>query len=52
MRSVGLGALLGLADWRVEGMFLGLHGALLRRQYWRSRLSIGFRVPGARDAPS
>ena len=42
MRSVGIGALLGLADWRVEGMFLGLHGRVLRRAHWRSRLSIGF----------
>ena len=42
MRSVGLGALLGLADWRVEGMFLGLHGRVLKRSHWRTRLSIGF----------
>jgi 2-iminoacetate synthase len=42
MRSVGIGALLGLRDWRVEGMFLGLHGHVLRRAHWRTRLSIGF----------
>ena len=42
MRSVGIGALLGLQDWRIEGMFLGLHGRILRRAHWRSRLSIGF----------
>ncbi len=42
MRSVGIGALLGLQDWRVEGMFLGLHGHTLRRTHWRARLSIGF----------
>jgi len=49
MRSVGLGALLGLADWRVEGLFLAHHGRLLRREHWRSRLSIGF--PRLRDDP-
>ena len=42
MRSVGIGALLGLDDWRVEGMFLGLHGRVLKRAHWRTRLSIGF----------
>ncbi len=49
MRSVGIGSLLGLADWRVEGLFLALHGRLLRRDHWRSRLSIGF--PRLRDDP-
>ncbi len=49
MRSVGIGALLGLADWRVEGMFLGQHGRGLKHRYWQSRLSIGF--PRLRDEP-
>ena len=49
MRSVGIGALLGLADWRLEGMFLGLHGRSLRHRHWQSRLSIGF--PRLRDQP-
>ncbi len=49
MRTVGIGALLGLADWRIEGLFLGLHGKLLRRQYWRSKLSVGF--PRLRGEP-
>lgn len=55
MRSVGIGALLGLQDWRVEGMFLGLHGHVLRRNQWRSRLSIGFprlhALPGGDPPP-
>jgi 2-iminoacetate synthase len=42
MRSVGIGALLGLADWRVEGVCMGIHGRDLRKRFWRSRLSIGF----------
>ena len=49
MRSVGIGALLGLADWRVEGMCLAVHGMALRRGHWRSRLSIGF--PRLRQGP-
>lgn len=42
MRSVSLGALLGLADWRVEGVLMAMHGALLRREHWRTRLAFGF----------
>jgi len=49
MRSVGIGALLGLADWRVEGMCMAAHGKALRRDHWRSRLSIGF--PRLREGP-
>ena len=50
MRSVGIGALLGLADWRVEGLCLAAHGKALRREHWRSRLSIGF--PRLREGPA
>jgi 2-iminoacetate synthase len=49
MRSVGIGALLGLADWRLEGLFLWLHGRALRREHWRTRLAIGF--PRLRNEP-
>ncbi len=41
-RRIGLGALLGLCDWRVEGFFLGLHARYLLRAYWRSHVSISF----------
>lgn len=41
-RRLNIGALLGLADWRVEGAFLGLHAAYLLRRYWRSHVSISF----------
>ena len=34
MREVGIGALLGLADWRAEGLALGLHLAWLRKHFW------------------
>ncbi|MBN2360222.1 MAG: 2-iminoacetate synthase ThiH [Deltaproteobacteria bacterium] len=49
VRAVSLGALLGLADWRVEGVLMALHGALLRRSYWRTRLGFGF--PRLRTEP-
>jgi len=42
MREVGVGALLGLSDWRLEGLALGLHLAWLRRNYWRTGLTVSF----------
>ncbi len=49
MRSVSIGALLGLADWRVEALYMALHGALLHHLHYRTRLSFGF--PRLRDDP-
>jgi 2-iminoacetate synthase len=42
MREVGIGALLGLADWRLEGLALGLHLAWLRKQFWRTGFTVSF----------
>ncbi len=42
MREVGIGALMGLADWRSEGLVLGMHLAWLRKHYWRTNLSVSF----------
>lgn len=42
MREVGIGALLGLADWRLEGLALGMHLAWLRRRFWRTGLTVSF----------
>ncbi|MBI5558322.1 MAG: 2-iminoacetate synthase ThiH [Deltaproteobacteria bacterium] len=42
MREIGIGALLGLADWRLEGLALGLHLAWLRKHYWRTALTVSF----------
>ncbi len=39
---LGIGALLGLADWRLDGFYTGLHGKWLLRKYWRSHVSISF----------
>lgn len=42
MREVGIGALLGLSDWRAEGLALGLHLAWLRKSYWRTAVTVSF----------
>jgi 2-iminoacetate synthase len=42
LREVGLGFLLGLADWRLEGLILGLHLAWLRKRFWRTGFTISF----------
>jgi len=48
MTFVGLGALLGLNDWREEAFYLGLHAAYLQRRYWR--VSVAFSFPRMRPA--
>ncbi len=42
MREVGIGTLLGLADWRLEGLALGLHLKWLRKNFWRTGLTVSF----------
>lgn len=42
MREVGIGALLGLSDWRAEGIALGMHMAWLRKNFWRTGLTVSF----------
>ncbi|MDR1497663.1 MAG: 2-iminoacetate synthase ThiH [Puniceicoccales bacterium] len=42
LAKIGLGALYGLEDWRVDSFFVGLHLDYLERTYWRSRYSISF----------
>jgi len=42
MREIGLGVLLGLADWRIETLALGAHAYQLFRHYWQSRVSFSF----------
>ncbi len=42
MREIGLGALLGLADWRIETLALAEHASYLMRRYWQSRVSFSF----------
>jgi 2-iminoacetate synthase len=42
MTFVGLGALLGISDWRTECFYLGLHTDYLQKKYWRCCVSISF----------
>jgi len=42
MREVGIGVLLGLSDWRAEGLALGIHLAWLRKNFWRTGLTVSF----------
>lgn len=42
MREIGIGALLGLSDWRCEGLALGIHLHQLRKKFWRSALTVSF----------
>lgn len=41
-RCIGIGALLGLDDWRTEAFFLALHARYLQRRFWKSQISISF----------
>ena len=40
--KMGLGALLGLADWRADSLMLAHHVSYLRKRYWKSRYSLSF----------
>ena len=42
MREVGIGALLGLTDWRAEGLAIGLHLAWLRKNFWSTGVTVSF----------
>ncbi len=42
MREVGIGALFGLSDWRIEAMMIGAHLLFLRHQYWRTGFTVSF----------
>lgn len=39
MRRLGIGALLGLSDWRVETLALAEHAHYLMKRYWRAQVS-------------
>jgi len=42
VRHLGAGALLGLADWRFEGLALLQHARYLQRHAWRSQVNVSF----------
>jgi len=50
MRFLGIGALLGLHDWRFEAVALIDHARRLQRQFWKSQINISF--PRIRDCAS
>jgi 2-iminoacetate synthase len=53
MREIGLGALLGLDDWRLETLALAEHAHYLMKKYWKSRVSFSFpRLRPAKDVDS
>ncbi len=50
MREIGLGVLLGLADFRLETLALAEHAHYLMKRYWQSHVSFSFpRLRPARD---
>lgn len=40
MDKIGIGALLGLQNWRTDSFFTALHLSYLEKTYWRTRYSI------------
>lgn len=42
LRQVALGVLLGLADFRVDAFYLGLHARSLQTRYWRTSAALSF----------
>jgi 2-iminoacetate synthase len=47
-RCVGLGALMGLEDFRVDEFFMGLHAKYLMKKYWKTHVTVSF--PRIREA--
>ncbi len=47
MRFLGIGALLGLSDWRREALALISHARRLMRRHWRAAITVS--VPRVRD---
>ncbi|MDR2732281.1 MAG: 2-iminoacetate synthase ThiH [Fibromonadaceae bacterium] len=42
LRKIGIGALLGLENWRADSFFTALHLNYLQETYWKSKFSISF----------
>ena len=47
-RELGIGALIGLSDFRVDMTCVAMHAAWLMKKYWKSQISISF--PRLRNA--
>lgn len=48
VHRVGLGALLGLEDWRTDSGFVAMHLAYMQRTYWKTKYSVS--LPRLRPA--
>ena len=42
VNKIGLGALLGLEDWRIEAFCMAMHLRHLQKTYWRSKYCVAF----------
>jgi len=42
IHKIGLGALLGLEDWRADSFFTAMHLKFLQKKYWKTKYSISF----------
>jgi 2-iminoacetate synthase len=42
IRKIGVGALLGLENWRADSFFTALHLGYLQKTYWKSKFSVSF----------
>ncbi len=42
IRKIGVGALLGLEDWRTDSIYAAHHLDYLQKTYWRTRYSVSF----------
>jgi len=42
MKRLGIGALLGLSDWRFEAVHLAAHARYLMKRFWRTFVSVSF----------
>lgn len=40
--KIGIGSLLGLSDWRIDGYLTALHARYLSKKYWKSQIQISF----------
>ncbi|MBL4862029.1 MAG: 2-iminoacetate synthase ThiH, partial [Crocinitomicaceae bacterium] len=42
VHKIGLGALIGLEDWRIDSFFVALHLNYLEKTYWKTKYTISF----------
>ncbi len=42
IHKIGMGALIGLEEWRTEMLYLAMHLSFMRKNYWKTKYSISF----------